>query len=302
MKEIVKQVEPFLTFEIPLQMRNISTQFSIVHQQHLQIFPEWDALFTRQRLIASYWFKHVLRHFAAIILLSSLLLWPYTEHYGFAYLGICFLVSLICFPVLALITYLPTFSYQFLPRLEVIVAGYQKVQQEQKNRMLQEALTKSQGLSEQRLQKKMEEQGELLLERQTESMQRLGGRQNLMVAPRADVDKCRQAQLPNLTLTLIYYTQAKLTGITPIHADDQTATLLCKLYGVDKGSLRRHLEVIVGTSAKRKGLSGRRRTEIHNRIEEAMQLLGDMNCPEGIQILEELERKILVSSQSNIVG
>ncbi|MEJ0105480.1 MAG: hypothetical protein WDO19_24260 [Bacteroidota bacterium] len=46
-----------------------------------------------------------------------------------------------------------------------------------------------------------------------------------------------------------------------------------KLYGVDRGSVKANLEMIMGNPARRKNLTDRRRTEIRNRFAEATNFL-----------------------------
>lgn len=50
-------------------------------------------------------------------------------------------------------------------------------------------------------------------------------------------EKCRQAQLSNLSLTLIFYVFDKSSGMNAIQCNDQFARHLMKLYGVDSGSV-----------------------------------------------------------------
>jgi hypothetical protein len=61
-----------------------------------------------------------------------------------------------------------------------------------------------------------------------------------------------------------------------------------KLYGVDKGSLKKNLELIFG---KRKKLPPRKHTEIQNRFSEAYTFFEKLDFPKGIQLLKELESK-----------
>lgn len=102
------------------------------------------------------------------------------------------------------------------------------------------------------------------------------------------LEKCKQAQLSNLSLVLIYYVFDKTSGINSLKCTDQDAGLLMKLYGVDKGSLRRNLELILG---KKKKLQPRKYTEIQNRFNEAYAFFENLGFPKGIQLLKELEAK-----------
>jgi hypothetical protein len=102
------------------------------------------------------------------------------------------------------------------------------------------------------------------------------------------LEKCKRAQLSNPALVLIYYVFDKVSGINSLQCNDQYAALLMKLYGVDQGSLKKNLELIFGN---KKNLSERKRTEIRNRFQEAQDFLEEIQCKQGLKILNELEQK-----------
>lgn len=101
-------------------------------------------------------------------------------------------------------------------------------------------------------------------------------------------EKCRQAQLPNFSLTLFFYVLTKTNNLNAISCDDHSANLLRKLYGVDSGSMKKNLELIMGT-AKRKNMSDRKITEIRNRFGETYDYLEALEFSAGIERLKELE-------------
>lgn len=102
------------------------------------------------------------------------------------------------------------------------------------------------------------------------------------------LEKCRQAQLSNFALTLIFYAYDKAGGEGSLQCNDHYAGLLTQLFGVDQGSLKKNLELILG---KKKELSLRKQTEISNRFEEANTFLEKLQFSKGILILKELEAK-----------
>jgi len=63
-----------------------------------------------------------------------------------------------------------------------------------------------------------------------------------------------------------------------------------KLFGVDHGSLKKNLELILG---KKRGLKDRKQTEIRHRFEEAYAFFQDLQFSQGVLILKELEAKLL---------
>ncbi|MCW3107420.1 MAG: hypothetical protein JWQ09_1926 [Segetibacter sp.] len=102
------------------------------------------------------------------------------------------------------------------------------------------------------------------------------------------LEKCKRAQVSNPALVLIYYVFDKVSGINALQCNDRYAELLMKLYGVDQGSLKKNLELILG---KKKSLSVRKYTEITNRFAEARSFFEDIQLKEGQRILDELEQK-----------
>jgi hypothetical protein len=109
------------------------------------------------------------------------------------------------------------------------------------------------------------------------------------------MDDCKKAQWQNLTLILIAYALAGTSGINSLQPTDRYAGLLAKLFGVDPGSLKNHLELLMGPSSARKDLIKRKRTEVSNRFSEAYQFLEDLQLPAGIQVLKDLEGKVFSS-------
>jgi hypothetical protein len=106
------------------------------------------------------------------------------------------------------------------------------------------------------------------------------------------LEKCKKAQLSNPALVLIYFVFDKLSGINSLQCNDRYAAFLVKLYGVDQGSLKKNLELIFG---RKKNLTERKYTEIHNRFDEAKSFFEEIGCKEGLRILNDLEQKFKVN-------
>src|ERR1044071_6591309 len=58
-------------------------------------------------------------------------------------------------------------------------------------------------------------------------------------------EKCRQAQLSNLSLVLFFYAFTKTSNLETIQCNDASANLLTKLFGVDQGSQKKNLELVM---------------------------------------------------------
>lgn len=235
MKDLVKKVKSFITFDFPLQTAYISTQFTNTHIK-LQIeIPGWSTTATRQKLISNYWFIYVAGHFAIMFGLPALIVFLLNgsfEKSSFYLLGVL-TAGLLSYPILYLFHYGPYFSSIFLPRLETVKETYERKQVEQ-------------------------------------------------------LEKCRQAQLSNFALSLIFYVFNKTSGINTLQCNDQSAVLLMKLYGIDKGSIKKNLELILG---KKHHLKPRKCTEMHKQFDEAYTFFEELNFTEGIRLLRELEAK-----------
>lgn len=233
MKDLMKKAESFITFDMPLKAEYICIQFARIHQQYKKEFSKWSTNSTRQKLIVTFWLTHVLNHSLFLISLSGLIVLVFKPEFNSVYFCGLFLAALFVSPVLFINNYWLNYSYDFLPKLEMVKEDFESMQNDQ-------------------------------------------------------LEKCRQAQLSNFSLSLIFYVFAKTSGINTLKCNDQSAGLLMKLYGVDKGSLKKNLELILG---KKRQLSPRKYTEIQNRFGEAYAFFEELEFRKGIQMLEELERK-----------
>jgi hypothetical protein len=331
MKERIKKLRTFLTFDTPLEMNNIGSLFSTTHSQYQQLIPEWSYSSTRQKMIGTYWFSQVVAHFAAMTGIALLISWTVIRHFEAGYLLVVLIVGFFYFIVQLVASYWPSYISNFLPKLEAVMSKYQYAQQQKVIRQLQQELTayQEQARKEQeriieqfqtqlsaqqeqadqqcqyfqiQLQGKLAEQQTRLLKQQeaiqNRFQQKISLQKEKIEQQQEAIKKCRQAQLSNFALTLIYYAFAKTAGSTSIENDDHTANLLLKLYGVDRGSLRTNLDLIAGSGSKRKNLGERKYTEIRNRFEEAISFFNEMDFPRGVLLLKELELKF-VRAQKN---
>jgi hypothetical protein len=105
------------------------------------------------------------------------------------------------------------------------------------------------------------------------------------------LDKCRKAQMSNFALTLVAYVLCKVANLNTLQCNDQSAGMIAKLYGVDPGSTKKSLALILG---KRQTLHGRKATEIRNQFEEAYSFLETIDCKDGLIHARKIEQKLLV--------
>jgi len=104
-----------------------------------------------------------------------------------------------------------------------------------------------------------------------------------------DLEKCRQAQYSNLALILIFYVWNKVGNVNALNSSDQLARLLMKMYGVDNGSLKKNLELII---SKPKDLSLRKLKEIEKGFEEAFSFFEILHFEQGVITLKALEARL----------
>ena len=233
MTDLVKKAESFITFHMPLQAEFISFQFGKVHGNYKSEHPNWSVSSTRQKLIASYWTDHVLKHFLGLFSLAALVVIIVSHPPVMLFLSGMFLAIAVVSPVLISFLYWPNYQSDFLPKLEMVKENFENVVNE-------------------------------------------------------ELEKCRQAQLSNFALALIFYVFDKVSCINTLQYNDKYSELLMQLYGVDKGSLKKNLELILG---RKRELPPRKHTEICNRIEEARTFLKNLQFPAGVKLLDDLERK-----------
>lgn len=126
MKLTTQQVKSFIKFDFPVDKNYISAQFASTHLSQQLEFPECSTDVSRQKLISAYWFNQVAGHFALIVGISVLLSVLFFEKLAYAHPGPVLFAALISFPILLLFHYWPSFSSEFLPKLEMIISGYKQ--------------------------------------------------------------------------------------------------------------------------------------------------------------------------------
>ena len=75
-----------------------------------------------------------------------------------------------------------------------------------------------------------------------------------------EIRKCKKAQYPNFTLLLIDHVRNEISAMPSALCDEKSAIILTQLYGVDTGSMKKNLEVLLMKN-KRKHFTERKKTE-----------------------------------------
>lgn len=116
----------FITREHTLNINNIRSLFIAEHEKHLQLYPAWNFKATRRILIASYWFRQASIHFSVIMGIALTFMLPQSS----SWLALFTSIAIASLPALFSLTafiYVPSFFYNFLPKLETILGEQEKM-------------------------------------------------------------------------------------------------------------------------------------------------------------------------------
>lgn len=273
MRENLKQVKSFITFDLPVDTIHISTLFTSTHRQNLLNFPYWSLNATRKKVISRYWFGYVCMHFTVLWGFAALIALPFTGELNRYYLPGLLIAGCLSFLVLFVTHYWPRFYADLLPKLDSLVDEYENRQKNQMQRKWLEELQCQLAHEYKEIAGQREELAKECQQLEIRQVERV---------------KCRKEQFPTLTLALILYVLDKTSGINNLQCNDRSATLLTKLFGKDQGGIKDSLQLIFG---KKQDLSDRHRTEILNRFSEAYDFFEKIQFPEGAKLLQLLELK-----------
>ena len=111
------------------------------------------------------------------------------------------------------------------------------------------------------------------------------------------MQKCRQAQLPNFSLTLLFFVFAQLNGIELLRNDEKVSLLLTKIYGIDPGSIKKNLDLLISADGSAK-ISDRKITEIRNRFNDVYQVLEELRLEGAMTQLKKIESRTVQRNAS----
>lgn len=124
MKKILQRWASFATFDLPLNVGYNRLQLCVTHEVQTAIMPSWNIEGTRRKLIAQYWYKHVLYHFLLLVSIALLIILPFGIYFNLLYLSVLCMIGAISFVVIYFCIYLPIFSSAFLPQLETLIENH----------------------------------------------------------------------------------------------------------------------------------------------------------------------------------
>lgn len=109
------------------------------------------------------------------------------------------------------------------------------------------------------------------------------------------MQKCKQAQLPNFSLSLLFFVFAQMNGIEILRNDEKFSTLLMKICGIDPGSIKKNLDLLISPSSLSK-VSDRKMTEIRNRFDEVYFILIELRLEDAVHYLKKIEARTVQRS------
>ena len=144
MREIIMRVVSFMTFEPQLQIAHINAEFTDTHHKLQWEFQYLSTAATRQRLIAKYWYNHVIRHYASFLalpLIYTFFISIYLNQSGKYFLGGIFIAGIMSYTLMYLFLYRPHFVAIYLPRLETVKESFECKQLEKVEKCRQAQLS-----------------------------------------------------------------------------------------------------------------------------------------------------------------
>lgn len=105
---------------------------------------------------------------------------------------------------------------------------------------------------------------------------------------RLRAEKCKQAQMSNAALAIIFYVFTKTSGIPLNKVDMQLGNQLMTLFGSSPDSLQKALKLI---TCKSPAIGPHKQTELEKSFEEARSFFMKLGFSRGLEIVDHLERK-----------
>lgn len=124
MRKNLQRLASFATFDLPLNVGYNQLLLRTIHNEQIAAIPRWNIDGTRRKLIAHYWYRHVLYHFLSIFGLALLVILPFNPYFNLLYLSVLCIMGAVSFGLVYFCIYLPLFSSAFIPQLETLVANF----------------------------------------------------------------------------------------------------------------------------------------------------------------------------------
>jgi hypothetical protein len=81
MKKNLQRLASFATFDLPFNVSYNQLLLRTIHNKQLAAIPRWNIEGTRRKLIAHYWYRHVLYHFLSLFGIALFIVLPFTPYF-----------------------------------------------------------------------------------------------------------------------------------------------------------------------------------------------------------------------------
>ncbi|MGN7824754.1 hypothetical protein ACTJJB_31815 [Chitinophaga sp. 22536] len=125
MKKILERLLSFVIFDLPLRSSYIQQTFVVTHENYSRDYVGWSLYASRKKVIADYWIKHVIAHFATFYLVGIFITIPFGTKFNQFTMSSLFLGGMISLTVLSIWLYGQLFYFDFLPKLDTIMENYE---------------------------------------------------------------------------------------------------------------------------------------------------------------------------------
>ncbi len=144
MREMIVRAVSFMTFEPQLQIAQINAEFTETLQRVQSESQHLSTTATRQRLIAKYWYNHVIRHYASFLALPLIYTTAISiyqnEPVKYFLVGV-FIAGILSYALMYLFLYRPQYVSNYLPRLETVKESFERKHLEQLEKCKQAQLS-----------------------------------------------------------------------------------------------------------------------------------------------------------------
>jgi len=114
--------------DLPFPQPELSKIFREHHEHYLELFPQWSLVATRRKLVATYWLKILVNHFAFLLIWGGLIVLLINKELPDKQILLSILpTSLIVFLSLFLTMYWPMYQFEFLPHLDSCMESFKTI-------------------------------------------------------------------------------------------------------------------------------------------------------------------------------
>ena len=88
MRKNLQRLASFATFDLPFSVGYNQLLLRTIHNEQIGAIPRWNIEGTRRKLIAHYWYRHILYHFLSLFGIVLLIILPFSPYINLLYLSV----------------------------------------------------------------------------------------------------------------------------------------------------------------------------------------------------------------------